>query len=142
MVKNIIKEILIVILLTIVILLLLWVLFYEDNPTNKVIPSKVQYTVPENIKEELEEANVANETFGIEGKVYTVEGTDLRNYKKSNTYNPSKQNPYANTSAGTTNTLSNEIANGNSSSGSGAGTTNTQRTNSQGTGNTTKSSLK
>lgn len=95
MIKSIIKEIIIVLLLCVAILLVLGVLFYDYNPINKVVPNKIAYTAPENIRNELEE-NVQN-NLSIENKVYTVEGADLNIYKKSKTYNPSKENPFAST---------------------------------------------
>ncbi len=103
MIKSIIKEIIIVLLLCVAILLVLGVLFYDYNPINKVVPNKIAYTAPENIRNELEE-NVQN-NLSIENKVYTVEGADLNIYKKSKTYNPSKENPFASTTSGSTNVV-------------------------------------
>ena len=54
MAKNIIKEIIIVLLLAIAIILILGVLLYEYVPANKIIPEKVSYTTPENVKQELQ----------------------------------------------------------------------------------------
>ena len=123
MVKVVFKEILIVLLLCAAILLLLGVVLYDYNPTNKVIPNRVAYTVPDNIKAELEETTEKN-TLKIEPKVYTIEGTDLNNYKKSKIYNPSKQDPFENSTqssggvSGTSNitetTNTNNKVNGNS----------------------------
>ena len=96
MIKSILKEIIIVLLLCAIILFVLGILFYDYNPINKVVPNKIAYSVPENIKNELEE-NVQN-TLSVENKVYTIEGSDLNIYKKSKTYNPSKENPFASTS--------------------------------------------
>lgn len=102
MIKSILKEIIIVLLLCAVILFVLGILFYDYNPINKVVPNKIAYSVPENIKNELEE-NVQN-TLSVENKVYTIEGSDLNIYKKSKTYNPSKENPFASTPSEDTNT--------------------------------------
>ena len=55
MVKSIIKEIIIMLLLCVAILLILGVLFYDYIPSNKVVPSKIAYSTPENIQEEIEE---------------------------------------------------------------------------------------
>ena len=52
--KNIIKELIIFLLLVLAIILILGVLLYEYVPTNKIIPEKVSYTTPENIKSELQ----------------------------------------------------------------------------------------
>lgn len=135
MIKNIFKEIIIILLLITVILVILSVLLYDYNPSNKVLPNKKEYTVPDNIKQELQEANEKDETIGVEGKVYTVEGTDLNRYKKSNTYNPSKQNPYANTITGANATLPD--GNGNS----GSGSTSNNGGNAQGNTNTTNNNV-
>lgn len=97
MIKSIIKETIIVLLLCAIILFVLGILFYDYNPINKVVPNKIAYSAPENIKNELEE-NVQN-TLSVENKIYTVEGSDLNVYKKSKTYNPSKENPFASTSS-------------------------------------------
>ena len=139
MIKQVLKEIIIILLLTLVILLIMGVLFYDYNPANKVVPNKVAYTTPDNIKEELEEASVDNETISVEDRIYKVEGADLNVYKKNNTYNPSKQNPYANTITGSSGTnASGENANTEktgTTENAGSTTTNT-------TGNNTKNRLK
>lgn len=96
MVKTIFKETIIILLLCVAILLVLSILFYDYNPINKVIPNKIAYTTPENIKNELEET--IENTLGQQNRVYTIEGSDLNIYKKSNTYDASKENPFATTS--------------------------------------------
>lgn len=96
MVKTVLKEVFIELLLVIAILVVVAILFYDYNPINKVIPNKIAYTTPENIKNELKEENIETEV-SIENKVYTIEGSDLNIYKKSKTYNPSKENPFAST---------------------------------------------
>ena len=76
MIKTVIREIAITLLLCVVILLLLGVIFYDYNPINKIVPNKVAYNVPEDIRNELEE-NIESTTPSIENKVYTIEGSDL-----------------------------------------------------------------
>ena len=91
--KSFLKELVITLLLCMVIALLLAVLLYDFNPTNKVVPNRVAYTIPENISAALEEEKGKNSAeLQLEDKVYTIDGTDLNNYKKTNTYNPSKEN--------------------------------------------------
>lgn len=92
MVKSIIKEIIIMLLLCVAILLILGVLFYDYIPSNKVIPSKVAYSTPENIQEEIEEEVIeANKT-----KItYEVTDADLNIYKQSNSYVPGKRDPFS-----------------------------------------------
>ena len=92
MAKNIIKEIIIVLLLCLAIILILGVLLYEYVPSNKVIPEKVSYTTPENVKEEL---NKADNTNIITTYEYNVEASDLNNYKRVSDYVPGKQNPFS-----------------------------------------------
>lgn len=93
MAKTIFKEIIITLLLCIVILLILSVLFYNYNPINKIIPSKVAYSTPNNVKEEIE-VEVEN-VLSIENRVYVVEGADLNVYRKDSTYSPGRENPFS-----------------------------------------------
>ena len=136
MIKSILKEIIIVLLLCAIILFVLGILFYDYNPINKVVPNKIAYSVPENIKNELEE-NVQN-TLSVENKVYTIEGSDLNIYKKSKTYNPSKENPFASTTSEDTNTPNNTVKT-NTNGEQGGNTTNGTKTN---TSNNNTSRLK
>ncbi|NLC87866.1 MAG: hypothetical protein GX682_03720 [Clostridiaceae bacterium] len=105
MVKTILKELIIILFLCLAILLVLSILFYDYNPISKVVPNKVAYTTPENIAQELEEENI-DTTLTTENKVYTIDGSDLNIYKKSKSYNPSKENPFASTPSEETNTAS------------------------------------
>ena len=102
MIKTILKESIIIVLLCVAILLVLSILFYDYNPISKVVPNKIAYSAPENIKEELEEETIKN-TLEMQNKVYTIEGSDLNIYKKSKTYDPSKVNPFASTTSESTN---------------------------------------
>lgn len=99
MVKSIIKEIIIMLLLCVAILLILGVLFYDYIPSNKVVPGKIAYSTPENIKEEVnEEVIEANKT-----KItYEVTDADLNIYKQSNSYVPGKRDPFSMESTQTT----------------------------------------
>ena len=54
MVKNIIKEIIILLLMVLAIILVLGILLYDYVPNNKIIPDKVAYTTPENVSSELQ----------------------------------------------------------------------------------------
>ena len=131
MIKTILKEMMIVLLLCIAILFVLSILFYDYNPISKVVPNKIAYSVPESIRNELKEENVQN-TISIENKVYTVEGSDLNIYKKSKSYNPSKENPFASTANGDSNVTTNTSKVNDTTSG-----TNTTKNNSVGKTNTT-----
>jgi len=132
MIKTILKEIIIMILLCVAILFILSVLFYDYNPINKIVPNKIAYSVPENIKNELEEEEKVENKLVVENKVYTIQGSDLNLYKKTNTYNPSKENPFAKTSSG----APSGTGSGNNVSGNGS---NTGTGSSQGNNNSTQS---
>lgn len=111
MAKTVFKEIIIILLLCLAILLVLSVLFYDYNPISKVVPNKIAYTVPESVKNELEEQNIIEE-IQIQNKVYTIEGSDLNIYKKSNSYVPGKANPFSATVTDT-NVVENDTSTGN-----------------------------
>lgn len=126
MAKKVIKEIIIMLLLCLAIILILGVLLYEYVPSNKIIPEEVSYTTPEEVKEELSKGeNVEDEQVIL---TYSIDATDLNNYKRINSYVPGKTNPFSsydtsstsgeeNNSNGST-SGSNSNANSNSSSGS------------------------
>ena len=93
--KKIVKEIGIFILLCLAITLVLAIMFYNFNPSGKVVPTKVTYTAPEAVKEELQEATEKSEAnIKMEDKIYTIEGTDLNVYKKNRSYDSGKVNPF------------------------------------------------
>lgn len=93
MAKAIIKELIIVLLLCLAIILLLGVLLYEYVPSNKIIPDKVSYTTPEEVREELSKSeNVDSEQIIL---TYSVDAADLNNYEKINGYVPGKPNPFS-----------------------------------------------
>lgn len=92
MIKNIIKETIIVLLLTLAIILILGVMLYEYVPANKIIPEKVSYTTPEKIKTELQTDSNVDDTQVI--ITYQIDSTDLNNYKKIQEYVPGKKNPF------------------------------------------------
>ena len=77
MVKRIIKELIIVLLLCLAIILVLGVLLYEYVPSSKVVPEKVAYTTPENVKIELEKAQDVDESQVI--MTYQVDATEITN---------------------------------------------------------------
>lgn len=98
MVKAILKEIIITLLLCIAILLILSVVFYDYNPMNKIVPNKIAYSTPEDIKEEIGEQQVKDVLEGGLNVVYSINDSDLNKYKKSNSYVPGKENPFSETS--------------------------------------------
>lgn len=119
MVKSIIKEIFIMLLLCIAIVLILGVVFYSYIPTNKIIPEKIAYTTPENIKEEL--ANELTNESMTTVVTYEIDASDLNVYIKSGSYVKGKPNPFAmNTSTDDTNSTDDENINTNTNTSSGA----------------------
>lgn len=94
MIKSVLKEFIILILMLIVITLLFIIIFYDYNPINKIIPSKVvAYELPEEVKKEIEN-DLENEEEKII-KTYQVDKSDLDNYKNQNQYEPGKIEPYS-----------------------------------------------
>lgn len=130
MAKSIIKEIIIMLLLCVAILLILGVLFYDYIPSNKVVPSKIAYSTPENIQEEVnQEVIEANKT-----KItYEVTDADLNIYKQSNSYVPGKRDPFSmestqaqdNTTGGTTTNTGNTTSEGETNTNSDPNSTGT-----------------
>ena len=95
MVKTVLKEIIIILLLCIAILLILSILFYDYNPLNKIVPNKIAYSTPEEIKNEIEQNEVKDILEDGVNIVYSIDSLDLNIYKKSNSYVPGKANPFA-----------------------------------------------
>lgn len=95
MVKSILKEIIITLLLCIAILLVLGIIFYDYNPLSKIVPNKIAYETPEEIKNELEENQVKDVLEGGINIVYSIDGLDLNIDRKNNSYVPGKLNPFA-----------------------------------------------
>ena len=127
MIKTFFKEMIIVLLLCIAILVILSIIFYDYNPITKVVPNKIAYSTPEDVRKELEEESVEN-TVSIENKVYQIEGSDLNIYKSSKSYNPGKKDPFTSTTSegGSTVVPTNTTSNNNSN----GGTTQNNNTNS------------
>lgn len=128
MAKTIIKEIGIALLILIAIILVLGILFYDYIPSNKTVPIKIQaYTMPEEVKEELDEA-IPDEQNIV--RTYYIDSTDLNTYEATNDYDKGKANPFAqyekieNNSSSTT---VNNNTNNNTSNNTSNDTTNTNQ---------------
>ncbi len=93
MVKNIIKEVIIILLLALAIILILGIMLYEYVPSNKIIPETIAYITPESVQQELQTSNEADSTEVV--ITYQIDSTDLKNYQKINEYVPGKKNPFA-----------------------------------------------
>lgn len=147
MTKNIVKEMIIFLLLALAIILILGVLLYKYVPANKIIPEKVSYITPENVKTELQtDENVDDSEVVV---TYQIDSTDLSNYKKIQEYVPGKKNPFAsvqqdnstaesNSNSGTTgNSSSNNKSNTNTNSSTGSTTTTSSGSANSGNGSST-----
>ena len=133
MAKDIIKEIIIFLLLALAIILILGVLLYKYIPANKIIPEKVSYTTPENVKTELQtDENVDDSEVVV---TYQIDSTDLSNYRKIQEYVPGKKNPFASVQQSETTSDSSS----NSGTTENTGNNNSSSTNSN-TGSTTSTS--
>lgn len=93
MVKTVFKEIIIILLLCLAIIVVLGLLLYDYVPMSKVIPEPVSYTTPEDVKQELKDAENIDDSQVI--MTYEVNSSDLNNYKNINKYNPGKANPFS-----------------------------------------------
>lgn len=107
------KEVAIYILIIALIVLIFGILFYEQLPTNKLVPIASEYALPENLE------NVLEDTLSDKGDqevlvTYTVEQNDLDKYKESDQYDPGKIDPFADYSTGEDNSGDNNNNNGNS----------------------------
>lgn len=127
MVKKVFKEIIIALLLIAAILLILTVLFYDSIPVNKVVPSKVTFTLPEDLQEELDKTLEEEQEVIVS---YKIEQSDLNVYEKNNSYDPGKSDPFSmyqvetnpttsTGSGGNTQTSGNGNQTGSSSTGTG-----------------------
>lgn len=122
MIKSIIKEILIIMLLVIAILLILGILFYDYVPTTEKIPTAVvEYKLPADMQEELNETLKSTETQNLV-QTYSVNGEDLHDYEESNDYEKGKPNPFAATV--TNEEITNNTSNNESSNDKNQGSTN------------------
>jgi len=97
MVKSIIKEATIVVLLCVAIILIIGILLYDYIPTNKIVPTKVAYETPNNVKEEINEKITEIEKTEIS---YEITDVDLKLYKQTSSYKPGKANPFSLTIGG------------------------------------------
>lgn len=138
MVKNTIKEIIILLLMILAIILILGVLLYDYAPNNKIIPEKVSYTTPESVTNELQSGNEIDTSEVVLS--YQIDATDLTNYKKTKDYVAGKSNPFEsiikeNVSGGNTNQNTNQNTNGNSNGNTTVKNNTTEPSNTQDTNN-------
>lgn len=130
MIKSILEEIIIALLLCLVIIVVLGIMLYEYVPIAKTLPTPVEYKTSEKIKEQLQEADVLDESQVI--MTYEVNASDLNNYKRIQNYQPGKSNPFAAEvkTSGTTGGNQSSTSGGSTSSSSGSNSgTNTNTSN-------------
>ena len=122
MAKDIIKQIVITLLIGIAVVMVLAIILYKYIPSNKVVPSKVSsYKTPENVAAEISE-NITSEEVQPLNQTFEITDADLSLYKRSQSYNPGKSDPfseYNTTSSNSTNTTS-DIQGKSASSSSGS----------------------
>lgn len=133
---KVLREIFIYILLIALIVLIFGIIFYEQLPSNKIVPGKVEYSVPEKLEEELEQSLETEEEQEVL-VTYTIEEDDLDRYEEADKYNPGKVDPFSDYNDGTGNTNGNSDGNNNNSSGSD-GNDSTGSTNNSGGGQLTE----
>lgn len=108
MTKVIIKQGILTLLTCIIIALVFIVVVYQGIlQQNNVIPAKVQqYETPANIISEIVE-DVDEQEFEVKNEVYEVTDSDLDKYKRIQSYNPGKSDPFAEYSESSDSTDSN-----------------------------------
>ena len=104
MIKTVLKEICIMSLLCVAIVLLFGIVFYDYIPMSKVVPNKVSYSVPNDVKSELETEVVAESTTPVT-ITYSVTASDLSQYKSEQVYQPGNPNPFQPYSIGNNNSV-------------------------------------
>ncbi len=93
--KTIFKETFIILLTCVAIGLIIAIIFYQYMPNNRVIPSKVSaYATPDNVKEEIKNADDQYD-LAQQTQTYTITDADLTLYRKNQSYNPGKADPFA-----------------------------------------------
>ena len=99
--KDILKDIGISFLIVIAIILLIMIVFYNKISIGRVIPKAEEYTLSEELANELEQESEDEDSEII--KTYELEASDLKKYEKTNEYNKGKKNPFSAESSATTN---------------------------------------
>lgn len=111
------KEFAIYILIIALIVLVFGILFYEQLPSNKLIPVRDDYALPEKLESVLEDTLSTEEQNEIL-VTYTVKESDLEEYEDNDQYNPGKIDPFADYGTDVNNTNNNTGATGNGNSNS------------------------
>jgi len=126
MVKSIFKNIIMLALLIIIILLIFGILFYNNLPSNKLVPDKVEYALPAQLQQELDTTLLDDQKDVL--VTYSVKESDIDKYQAASNYKPGKIDPFADNVNGVGNTTGNTTSGnttGNSTGGSTVGNTDT-----------------
>ena len=70
---KVLKEILIYVLLILLIILVFGILFYDQLPSNKLVPTQQDYALPENLESALEDTLSDEDLERIWGRFYKVD---------------------------------------------------------------------
>ena len=131
---KVLKEIFIYILLIALIVLIFGILFYEQLPSNKLVPGKVEYTLPERLEEELQQTLEDDEEEIL--VTYTIDEEDLDKYEKSKDYVPGKVDPFSDYTTNTTNSVNNNTTGNTNNGNTNNNTSNSGNNNSSNNGGT------
>lgn len=97
---DLIKDLIISILIVACIILVVSVVFYDKISLSKVIPKSEEYTLSNEMQEDLEVGALEESTNVV--TTYYIDAADLKKYEKSKEYNKGKKNPFADESEVTT----------------------------------------
>lgn len=90
---DIIKDITISILVVILIIIIVSLIFYDKIAFTKVIPEVEEFSLSEEMEEEIEETNLEEAEEVIIN--YHIDAVDIKKYEKNNEYVKGKSNPFA-----------------------------------------------
>ena len=90
---DLIKDLIISILIVVCIALIISVVFYNRISLSKVIPESQEYTLSDEMNQELEDTFTEETTEVI--TTYYIDAADLKKYEKNKEYNKGKKNPFA-----------------------------------------------
>ena len=112
-IKEILKSVGISILAIIAIILILTVVFYNKISLSKVVPRAEDYELTDEVRREVESEN-EEQTEVL--TTYELDASELKHYEKAKEYNKGKRNPFA-----AADTTSNSNTDKNNSQGTGNG---------------------
>lgn len=90
---NLIKDFIVSILIVVVIILIVSVIFYDKISISKTIPETQEYTMTDEMQEDLNDSYKEDTTEII--TTYSIDASDLKKYEQTNQYVKGKKNPFA-----------------------------------------------